>query len=245
MPRHGQSATETCTKDNEEHSLQTSLHKKYFASKEKCCLWKSAVGVASSPLVRKRFLLACHSSGLSCITLTFWTAWSSASIQVDAVGQMFLHESGDVPGEAFPYAGLPGLEHGNVEVLHRGSFARRDGGRDVGRHLARRQRTKSQDTDRSPDNRRATPAQLLSFSIAVLQVRLSCNVVDHRFVKRNAHPRGDVPAFSEPPFFIVVLEIFFSMPHFLSSSSSTLRSTLDVTPTFSDRNLHTLATTHT
>ena len=117
MPRHGQSATEICTKDNEEHSLQTFLHKKYFAFREKCCLWKSAVGVASSPLARKRFLLACHSSGLSCITLTFWTAWSSASIQVDAVGQMFLHESSDVPGEAVPYAGLPGLEHGTVEVL--------------------------------------------------------------------------------------------------------------------------------
>ena len=30
---------------------------------------------------------------------------------------MILHESGGVPGEAVPYAGLPGHEHGNVEVL--------------------------------------------------------------------------------------------------------------------------------
>ena len=52
MPRHGQSATETCTKDNEEHSLQTSLYKTYFCIQRKVlpveeCGWRRLLAAGS------------------------------------------------------------------------------------------------------------------------------------------------------------------------------------------------------
>ena len=94
----------------------------------------------------------------------------------------------------------------------------------------------SQNTELSFENSRATATHPIPFLIAVLEVlsRLSCNIVGAGFPRRNAPPRGDVPAVSEQHFFIIVLEILLldAVPC-ESSSSATLHCTLDVTPTSS------------